>query len=400
MKSTFLLVPFVGLVFCSTTFACSNEATPAGDALGDASVDASVDAPQVQTNEDPPLSAPPTPAPSKIAVTDGHACVVFDGAVKCFGTNLYGQFGVKDDTNKVPFTRPLTTVPGIGDAVEVGVSSGKTCARHADGTVSCWGVNRYGGLGAPATVPCGHNDSELCRMEPQKVAGLANVVKIAISDSKSCALLADGTMKCWGGGSPAATGELRQVPFAERLVDIGFLRTDLCGVTTSKTVRCFSHGDTKRPKPLSAKPNGPPLEGLTAVPVGIGSLGPEVVLQRGAQVSQGAAMAPFGAVSRVVSGGQFACALLEDGAARCWGSPLGDVLGFTGPTRSVNGDVDIQIENATQISAAPATDIAVTGRWGCVLVGRSVTCWGRPNVEPTAVRPGQTGTPIYYDIRL
>lgn len=313
MRSTSCFVTFIGLFFCSTTFACSDEATTANDAQGDASVDA----PRVLADEDPPLLAPPTPAARTIAVSQSHACVVLDGAVKCFGTNLYGQFGVNDDTNKVPFQRPPTTVPGIRDAVEVEVSGDKTCARHSDGTVSCWGVNRYGGLGAPANEPCGHKNSERCRIEPEKVAGLANVVKIVSSNSRSCALLADGTMKCWGGGAPGDTGELRQVPFAERLVDIGFFRGP-CGVTTSKTVRCFSEANAGRPKPLSAKPNGPPLEGLTAVPVTIGIFGTEMVLQRGTQLSQGAATAPFGAVSRVVSGGDFACALLQDGAARCW----------------------------------------------------------------------------------
>src|SRR5262249_40388411 len=69
------------------------------------------------------------------------------------------------------------------------VAAGKShaCALLADGTVRCWGNNDFGQLGNTVTTP-----------QPVPVVGLTNAVAIAAGPLYTCALLADGTVRCWG----------------------------------------------------------------------------------------------------------------------------------------------------------------------------------------------------------
>ena len=64
-----------------------------------------------------------------------------------------------------------------------------TCAVVADGTVRCWGLNDNGQLG----------DGTLAsRSQPVSVASLANVQAISTGTAFTCALRGDQTVACWG----------------------------------------------------------------------------------------------------------------------------------------------------------------------------------------------------------
>ena len=79
-----------------------------------------------------------------------HTCAVRnDGTVRCWGNNGSGQLG---DTS---FTDRPTPVAVGGLTTAVAVSAGSTChtcALLADGTVRCWGDNDYGQLGDGTTT--------------------------------------------------------------------------------------------------------------------------------------------------------------------------------------------------------------------------------------------------------
>jgi len=64
-----------------------------------------------------------------------------------------------------------------------------TCAVVADGTARCWGGNASGQLGDGTTTN---------RSVPTAVSGLTNAVATDAVATLTCATLADGTARCWG----------------------------------------------------------------------------------------------------------------------------------------------------------------------------------------------------------
>jgi len=124
------------------------------------------------------------------AVSGGgaHTCAVLsDGTVRCWGENRYGQVG--DGMTGTTVTTPVEVV-GMTGAVDVSAGWGHTCALLADGSVQCWGHNEFGQLGDGTTTD---------RATPVPVSGLTGAVAVTAGWwHHSCALLRDGTVRCWG----------------------------------------------------------------------------------------------------------------------------------------------------------------------------------------------------------
>jgi alpha-tubulin suppressor-like RCC1 family protein len=64
-----------------------------------------------------------------------------------------------------------------------------SCALLGDGTVKCWGFNVEGGLGDGTTI-----DS----FTPVSVSGITTATSAAVGDQHSCTLLTNGKVMCWG----------------------------------------------------------------------------------------------------------------------------------------------------------------------------------------------------------
>src|SRR3989344_3621754 len=124
-----------------------------------------------------------------VAITSGyyHTCAALnDGTAKCWGRNNYSQLG---DGSTTDSTTPVF-VSGLGDTVAVEAGSGHTCAVLSDGTAKCWGNNGSGQLGDGTTTS---------RSTLVAVFEIANAVAMATSDyNHNCAIINDGTAKCWG----------------------------------------------------------------------------------------------------------------------------------------------------------------------------------------------------------
>lgn len=130
-----------------------------------------------------------------LSVYGHNTCVVKnDGKVKCWGpNNESGELGSGEyDALKSP-----STVVGITNAKEVQVGNMTTCALLRNGTVKCWGINVTGSVG-DGKGPQGPGKTAYDQPIPQTVKNLSGVIDIAGSGFRHCALQATGDVWCWG----------------------------------------------------------------------------------------------------------------------------------------------------------------------------------------------------------
>jgi len=132
-----------------------------------------------------------------------HACALLDNdQVKCWGYNVRGQLGYGDTLNRGRLANtmgddlPVVNL-GTGRSAKRIVAGGDaTCAVLDDGTLKCWG--QLFGLG-DASVR-GDEPNEMGDALPGVDLGLGRTIKdVMVAGGFACALLDNGELKCWGG---------------------------------------------------------------------------------------------------------------------------------------------------------------------------------------------------------
>lgn len=293
------------------------------------------------------------------------SCVVLESkATRCWGSGGGGKLGygnIAGDYGDDPGELPSPDIDLGSDALQIAAGGDHTCAVLVGGTVRCWGRNNHGNLGYGDT-------QDLYAPGDQDVPGIVGVKELALGNNHSCALLMDGSVRCWGynyagqlglghtanvgdnqGEVPPPATKVGDPNDAVKQIAAGVDHT--CAVLVSGKVRCWGfnvHGET------GAK------HGETYVGDVPADMPPPDVNLGGPAV-------------RVVAGLEHSCALLEDGAVKCWGpSPA-------------NGYPQMNIDNP---AAFPPPDVSLgervnsieshMGEFTCVqLESGSVRCWGR-----------------------
>ncbi len=285
-----------------------------------------------------------------LAISEGgeHACGLFaGGVVRCWRDNEDGQLGIADLDYTFPAAIPVEGLPGRAVAVTAG--GHHSCALLADGTVWCWGRNTNGQLGEAAS---GEESAT-----PVQVAGLSNVQAVSAGNSHTCAVLADGTVSCWGGGWPGTLGNesgensIRPVPVVGLTdavaVSAGGVHT--CALRRDGTVWCWG------PNMYGVLGRG--TKDATWIP------GPVVGLREAVAVT---------------AGWLHACALLADGTVSCWGW---NEAGQLGAEVTEDSSAPVPVEGLTDVVAVSAGE----ERTCAVRQDGTVWCWGdvyQPGDDP------------------
>lgn len=130
---------------------------------------------------------------SEAGFAAGHSCALRNGAVWCWGFNLFGQIGRAGGVDS-PWA---IQVPGLTGLTSIATGGDHTCVRTEAGSVRCFGRNLHGELG---------NGSTTNSASPVQVSGIATASSVDASWSYSCALLATGALRCWGRNSEGVLG--------------------------------------------------------------------------------------------------------------------------------------------------------------------------------------------------
>jgi len=130
-------------------------------------------------------------------IEDSHSCVITDtGALKCWGRNNFGALGDGTTTDRTVPTQVIGLTSGVKS---VAISTFSTCALLENGSVRCWGKNDFGQVGDGTTTD---------RTVPTQVTGLTSGVKfIGKGPSHACALLSTNQVSCWGRNQDGEIGD-------------------------------------------------------------------------------------------------------------------------------------------------------------------------------------------------
>jgi alpha-tubulin suppressor-like RCC1 family protein len=301
---------------------------------------------------------------------DNGCAITRTGALWCWGANLRGQVGDGTQSNRIRAVLVISE-----NVVAVSVGPNHSCAVMQSGVVNCWGANNVGQLGDSASIV-----STSFSTSPQTVAAVSGAVGISVNGNHSCALISNGTVKCWGSNSDGQLGGLTIGTDSSSFVDVAYVSNAVgiaagsqhtCAVLSNGTVKCWGDNTTK--------------QGGRS---GDDSVTPEIVV--------GIANA-----TAVSSGAGHTCALIGTNNAKCWGDGSNGILGdgvTTGPNatpvsvekrvtqtittspisaKTVN-DTSISLAGvATADSGAPVTYSNMTGTENvCSVSGTSISVLG------------------------
>ena len=319
--------------------------------------------------------------------TGGHSCATTPSGLECWGSNQRGQVG---DTSRTARKTPVAVSSGLAGTASVGGSH--TCSTDTH-ELWCWGDNSSSQLGNGTTT-----DSSVPVKIPSSLLAAGYVGTVG-SSSDSCALGADGTVRCWGSNQWGMSGTGRPeywVPVASPAVVIASGATKLsadpagtqvCAVVDG-ALACWGqsingeHGfEPWLPQPVSG---GNQFEHAAASDIDDIAPTVEATITPGPD-AQGVRAAPVTV--------HFSCTDLNSGVESC---PAEELVTAPGTT-TVSGAATDVAGNATTASVtvvvdapSPCSCVSVTANINAVPRGQAITFTATTTL-------GTTGTAEFLD---
>ncbi len=236
------------------------------------------------------------------------------------------------------------------------------CALLADGTVRCWGAGDSGQLGdglmQDAAQPVTAVDA--------KGAKVQQVRRLGAGDGHTCAAHQDGTVSCWGDNTSGQLGKSIEgklsasavkVAYVDGAIDLAVGARHACALRSTGAVACWGDNEQGQLGNLASKDPQPM---------------PQQAIASG--------------MRSVVAGEAFACALGADGVVRCWGDNLKGQLG-----RGVISETETPAAVTASTGLDIARVVAAGARHACAIRGDgAVFCWGDNGDGQLGVNPVST----------
>ncbi|MDP5238812.1 hypothetical protein Q9Q94_04690 [Uliginosibacterium sp. 31-16] len=250
---------------------------------------------------------------------------------------------VNVDTTAYGTLSATKAVAVYGDPVALANST--SCALLTDGTVKCWGSDDFGQLG-DGSANDGSNS-----FQPVTVSGLSNVVALSggYSGISFCALRSNGSVWCWGDNSQGQLGDgtttNRNQPVQVSGLGSGVLvvsvgQTQACALKSDTTVVCWGKN-------------------------GWGQLGDGTTTNRLTPVAVSGLSNAVGISLSYIN----SCALIAGGSVKCWG--------YNGEGQLGNGTTTHSYTPVTVSGLTGVADIRLFDGGACALkADKSVACWG------------------------
>jgi alpha-tubulin suppressor-like RCC1 family protein len=336
-----------------------------------------------------------------LAAGASHACAVLRrGDLYCWGANASGQIGTGDAgppmaPTLVPRDSTNATISGL---TSLSLGDAHSCGLRPDGTMLCWGSNRFGQLSTGSVGPDGGeviDGKPIHSFMSPSITGNPQFRYTTLASGSGaehgCALAGAAGIVCWGhddttqaatdAGIPTPCGEQNLdlcVPRPQSLLisgsTVAISRNDSCSVHADGGIGCWGANFLGQ---LGNGKHGVICLGAGCTqPVEVGGL-------------------PM-AATKVAVGSATTCAILSDKSVWCWGANTFDQLGFAHGTDA--GDQCCNVEpgcaggryckaEPTKVpTLANVLDVVVGDTHACVLLtGGTVDCWG-------ANDKGQLGT--------
>ena len=203
---------------------------------------------------DPLQPLPPTPVPAlaatrEVRMSSGYACALAPGDLYCWGSTLYGRLGNGSYASSYSHPSPRPTRVLIDDPIAFALGTSHACAVKRDGGVACWGLNKYGEVGPHHDGPAGEVAD--MRGAPVAVATVSGAIGVAVSESASCAALASGKVRCWGGNEHGELGDGNDADQDKAIargvdgaVEVGMGGDFACARTQTGDVYCWGDDQT------------------------------------------------------------------------------------------------------------------------------------------------------------
>ena len=293
---------------------------------------------------------------AQLASGNNHMCIILAHTrqLRCWGGNWDGQlgFGHDDDIGtdaRVDNASLVQPVPIPWNATHVQAGDVHTCIISTNGTIHCWGDGRDGKLGTPhRSWDIGDTEAVNALSAPAlNMSG--SPVALSLSNSHSCALLAEGSVQCWGAGdngrlgygdtsdigrydTPGFRGPV-PLPAGEVVAKVCTLNSATCVLLTEGSVRCWG-----------AASNGQ---------LGLGtseSLGDDELPGTAPKLTFDRAVLDLACSPSSV------CVLLAGGMSSCWGYNPNDMFGY-------NTDNNVVGASLTYSDYAPTGPSFVLRTW-------------------------------------